>query len=289
MHPALQLSLSILLGAAAGGTAAVLAAPEAAAPRPVEAAAADAGLADRVEALEDALERQSAELEELALGLRAELGALGRRPVASATEVAPAAPEEETAAAPAPEAPAAEEPVDAAALFEQILAADDATASELWRRAGELGLTDELVALFEARVEADPNDPELRVELGSAYIQKIQEVGNGPLAGVWATKADQAFDAALELDPDHWGARMNKAVSLSFWPPIFGKQKEAVSQFEQLIDRQATLPPSPSHAQPYLLLGNLHWQRGDTEAAYAVWKDGAAKFPDSQALADKLD
>jgi tetratricopeptide (TPR) repeat protein len=273
------------VGAVAGGAAALFTtpAPADAAP-PVAVPDDDPEVVRRMSALEAAVDAQGEELARLGRTFEARLEGLSRRPVVADAVAAPEAAVDEPAAA----AEVPEGPLDAATLFERLLAADDGEADALWQRARELGLTDELLALFEERAASDPNDPELQLELGVAYIEKLQEAGQSAMAGKWATMADEAFDRALELNPDHWEARMYKAVSLSFWPPIFGKQKEAVAQFELLIANQKTLPPSPEHANPYVMLGNLHWQRGDTEAALAVWQEGHGLFPDSTELADKL-
>jgi tetratricopeptide (TPR) repeat protein len=273
-----------LCGALAGGLAAFLTRPQ---PNGAAEALPATDLPARVAVLErrgEALELELATLRRDS-ELRPPLAA-ARLEVPAAAPLAPAPP---AAAAAAPLEPSAEDDGQRVARwFEELLGADEVRTAELWRAAREAGLLDELVAEFERRAAEDPTNPDLQVELGGAYLQKIQEVGQSPLAGVFATKADGAFDRALELDPDHWSARMHKAVSLSFWPPLFGKQQEAVRQFELLIERQRSLPPTAAHAEPYLLLGNLHWQRGDTEAAQAAWKEGYAAFPDSAELAAKV-
>jgi len=180
--------------------------------------------------------------------------------------------------------------LSARGYFDQLLDGDltGLEAQELWQRARDEGRTDELLALFEERAEEDPNNPEKRVELGEAYLQKIQEVGQGPLAGVFASQADQAFDAALAIDPEHWDARFNKAVALSFWPPIFGKQSAAIQEFETLIAQQASATPNASHAQTHLLLGNLYQQLGDRTKAIQSWQTGSSLFPDYAALQEQL-
>jgi tetratricopeptide (TPR) repeat protein len=164
----------------------------------------------------------------------------------------------------------------------------DSEIEELWEALSKAGLTDAAIAIFEARARANPNDPELQNDLGLAYLRKIFEVGSGPQAGVWATKADNAFDAALALDDHNWDARFNKAVSLSFWPPIFGKQSDAIEHFNTLIGQQEGGPSEPQHAQTYVLLGNLYMQSGDSDKAFAAWQAGLGLFPDDEELLDKL-
>lgn len=159
---------------------------------------------------------------------------------------------------------------------------------EFWQRLRDEGRIDEVLAVFEALAAADPSDPEAQFSLGEAYLQKIQEVGNGPLAGVLATKADQAFDRALQLDPTHWEARYSKAVALTFWPPVFGKQNEAIATFESLVSQQAGMVQQPHYSGTHLLLGNMYQQIGETQKAIAAWQAGLDLFPGNADLAAQL-
>lgn len=165
---------------------------------------------------------------------------------------------------------------------------DDLERQRLWREYAEQGLTDAIVEAWEERAAREPNNPDMQVALGGIYLNKISEVGNSPEAGVWATKADRSFDAALALDENHWDARFTKAVALSFWPPVFGKQGEAIQNFELLVAQQSTGAQKPSYAQTHLLLGNLYTQMGNKEKAMAAWEAGLAQFPKNEELAEQL-
>ncbi len=180
---------------------------------------------------------------------------------------------------------------DAGSAMERLLAGGVSweTAQELWKEVADAGKLDELVKLLEERAQARGNDPEAQTQLGLAYLQKVFRVGAGPEAGVWATKADKAFDAALAQDDQHWQARFQKAVSLSFWPPMLGKQPDAVKQFETLIAQQeAAGQNSDGYNQTYLFLGNMHLQMGDKAKALAAWNKGLAQFPNDPELLKKI-
>jgi hypothetical protein len=186
---------------------------------------------------------------------------------------------------------AAKESASAAALsledaVAQVLATgqDELARAELWKTVREAGLLEDVIAELERRAAADPGNAGLQVALGEAYLQPIFAGEQGPMAGVWATKADQAYDRALAIDPGHWHARFNKAVSLSFWPPVLGKQGEAIRQFEVLLEQQQASPLRPEHLQTYLFLGNLYEQTGDAARALEVRRQGLALFPDSAEL-----
>ncbi|HKX46307.1 MAG TPA: tetratricopeptide repeat protein, partial [Planctomycetota bacterium] len=180
--------------------------------------------------------------------------------------------------------------LDADAAFDRIVAGDFASeleGEEFWQAVRDAGLMEEVLARFRERAEERPNDPEAQFDLGVAYVQALEGAA-GPMQGMLAAKADEAFDAALALDEDHLEARAWKAISLSFWPPVFGKHNQAIQQFEILIEKQKNFPAEPQHASAYVLLGNLHLQQGAQDEALAVWKAGLALFPDDVELAQKI-
>ena len=150
------------------------------------------------------------------------------------------------------------------------------------------GRMDEYVAALEARVEADPDDPDLRVALGMSYLQALFGKGGTPESGVLAMKADAAFDAALELDGTNWDARFVKAVALSNWPAFLGRTNEAILHFEVLIEQQENLPPQDNFAETWLYLGNMYDQTGRAEEARSAWQRGLERFPDDAALRERL-
>jgi tetratricopeptide (TPR) repeat protein len=175
-----------------------------------------------------------------------------------------------------------------AAVVDDVLAANDVERAELWRQLAAEGRADEVLEALRLRAEAAPGDPEKQLELGQAYIARIAEVGSSPLAGKYALAADQAFDRALTADPEHHSARFHKAVALSFWPPVFGKQGAAIAQFEQLVTQQARLAARPSFAETHLLLGNLYEQTGQRDKAIAAWQQGANLYPEHTGLNQQL-
>lgn len=160
---------------------------------------------------------------------------------------------------------------------------------ELYQKLREAGRIEEYVQAIEALAAASPDDPELQVALGNAYLQQLFGVGAKPEAGPLAMRADQAFDRALELDPTSWEARFTKAVSLSHWPAFLGRGPEAIEHLELLIEQQSTEPQShPVYALPFLFLGNLHLSAGDRDEAVATWKEGLALFPSHAELQNAL-
>lgn len=159
---------------------------------------------------------------------------------------------------------------------------------KIYQQLREAGLIDKVVAMIEAKAAEEKGNAELQYQLGHTYLEKLQTVPDGPEKGEWAMKADAMFDRTLELNNTHWGARFTKAMSLSFWPPVFGKQQEAINQFEILLKQQEDLGGSrPEYANTYQLLGNLYSQQGNQAKAAATWQQGAKLFPGDAGLAKK--
>lgn len=197
---------------------------------------------------------------------------------------------QETPAAAGGNRPGAGAPLDLQSALAKLgdKSMDDVTRAQLWKDIAKAGLLDAVLADLEAKAKADKQNPQAQVAFAEACIAKIQEGVSGPLAGVYGNKADKAYDTALAADPEHWEARFGKAISLSFWPPIMGKQPEAIRQFETLLGQQEKRPTSPEFVNTYLLLGNLYAQSGKADKAAEIWKKGAALFPDHAGLKEKL-
>jgi tetratricopeptide (TPR) repeat protein len=153
---------------------------------------------------------------------------------------------------------------------------------QVWAQIKEAGLMDEVIASIEQNAKDNAGSADAQCELAHAYFEKLQTVTDGPEKGKWAMMADNNLDKALELNPNHWDARFSKAVGLSFWPPIFGKQAEAVSQFEILKKQQEESGATkPEFAQTYLFLGNMYQQQGKSDKAVETWQKGVSMFPDN--------
>ncbi|MBL8755207.1 MAG: hypothetical protein JNK15_18020 [Planctomycetes bacterium] len=154
---------------------------------------------------------------------------------------------------------------------------------DLWRRLHAAGKMEEAIARFEQLAKASPNDPQVQMQLASAYLSYVNL---DQTKWQYSMKADGVFDKVLELDGKHWEARFTKAMSYTFWPDFLGKKKEAISHFETLVAQQESMPPQANEAQTYLYLGNLLEAR-DPAKAKEIWQKGARRHPDNQELANK--
>lgn len=159
---------------------------------------------------------------------------------------------------------------------------------DVWEEIQQAGLLAAATAELEERVKRNPADPLLRVGLGKGYLHRLAVAATPREKANWANQADQAFDAALQLDDEHWEARFSKAVTLSFWPALYGKRAQAMRQFELLLSQQERESPRPEFAQTYLLLGNLYLLQGEREKARAVWSRGIQLYSEDESLWEKM-
>jgi len=158
----------------------------------------------------------------------------------------------------------------------------------IWKQLGEQRKLDELIAVLEQGATDHPTAPEYPAALGQAYINKIPASRDPRDPAILGLKADQCFDAALELDPSNWEARFFKAYSLSYWPAELNKATEVVQRLNELIELQEKTAAQPHFAQTYVLLGEQYQKAGYADYARQVWQRGATLFPANQVLRRKL-
>ena len=157
-----------------------------------------------------------------------------------------------------------------------------------WKELRDTGKLDEAITELEQAVKTDPSAAEYSAALGQAYLQKLQTIQDSRDQAILAMKADQAFDQALNVDPNNWDARFYKAAALSHWPAEMNKSQDVIENFSVLIEQQETQPPQPQFAQSYLRLGEQYQKSGYPDLAVEMWQRGAALFPSNQALQTKL-
>ena len=159
---------------------------------------------------------------------------------------------------------------------------------EAWKQLRESGKLDQAIIELEQRMTSNSRSAEHPAALGQAYLQKAGTIQDVREQGILAMKADQVFDAALNLDPSNWEARFTKAVAMSYWPTQMNKGTEVMQHFVTLVEQQEVQAPQPQFAQTYLWLGNEYEKYGYAVEAKEMWQRGATLFPDDQQLRTKL-
>jgi hypothetical protein len=157
-----------------------------------------------------------------------------------------------------------------------------------WQQLKDSGKMDLAISDLEQRMASNPNSAEYPATLGQAYLQKAGMLKDIREQGILGMKADQSFDAALNLDPANWDAEYWKAAAMSYWPPQLGKSQEVVERFAELIKQQETQPAQPQFAQTYVLLGDQYQKQGYADYAKQIWQRGAGFFPTNPQLQEKL-
>jgi tetratricopeptide (TPR) repeat protein len=145
---------------------------------------------------------------------------------------------------------------------------------------------DKEISFFEKQVAAHPNSSNLYLNYGFAYVDKIAAAGSITQV-IMANTALTQFTKSIELKPT-WIALYTRGNSYLYWPKIFGRAGLGVTDLERAYAMQKADGKKSFHVRVYISLGDGYWKTDNLEKAKAIWREGAAQFPDSQALKDRL-
>jgi len=130
------------------------------------------------------------------------------------------------------------------------------------------GHVDEAIEQFQKAVEINPNDAQIRSNLGGAFLQKNQ-----------TDEAIEQFQKALEIKSNYADARNNLGVALL----QKGQVDEAMGQFQKVLEIK------PSHAQAHYNLGLALFQKGLMNEAMAEYQKALQLKPDYAEAQNSLD
>ena len=94
---------------------------------------------------------------------------------------------------------------------------------EVWQQLKRAGKLDQAISELEQRVAGNPQSLESVTSLGEGYYKKAAQTEDVRERAIYAMKADQTLEAALNLDPSSWEARFTKTVGMSRWPAELNK------------------------------------------------------------------
>lgn len=160
---------------------------------------------------------------------------------------------------------------------------------ELLAKLASEGKIDEVIAALKERAAEDAGNPDAHNELGEAYIAKI--VGgkaNMMEQGILSAAAHKAYDKALDLDPDHLRARLNKGANYFWSPPQLGLEGKALEQLEHAVRIQGGMEAQDDFADTHMMVGTLHQRMGNMDKAREAWQRGLDRHPNNKQLRDKL-
>jgi tetratricopeptide (TPR) repeat protein len=185
---------------------------------------------------------------------------------------------------------------------EQLLALEDRVrrdpgdlvlGTEYRKQCCRLGAHDRSIELFVELARAHPDIANVRLQLASAYVDKIPTC-SGMAAfmtkGTLAQKSLDQLDAVLAAEPDSWAALYTRAMNHLHWPRALNHSDDAARDFQSLIELQeAAAGDSPPHfLWAYRGLGDARAKDGDFERARAAWARGRERFPSSDELESRL-
>lgn len=126
--------------------------------------------------------------------------------------------------------------------------------------------TDEIIAEFKARLNADPNDADAAARLGNLYY----DLEDAPRAILY-------YQVSLAIDPDQPGVRTDMGTML--W------HNGDVALAEQAFRR--VIAEHPGFGNAYLNLGHLlRGARRDPARAREIWRTLVVSFPEHPATGE---
>jgi tetratricopeptide (TPR) repeat protein len=138
-----------------------------------------------------------------------------------------------------------------------------------------------------------PTDGRRRVQLASAYVDKIPRCGGLAAVvckGSLARKGLNQLDEVLEANPDSWIALYNRGMNHLHWPRALRHSRYAAKDFRRCIELQERSPDSRTFfVKPHISLGDALAKAGDYPDARQAWRRGQESFPNSQELAVRLE
>ena len=146
---------------------------------------------------------------------------------------------------------------------------------------------DRSIDFFEALAEEHPGSPEVRLQWGYAYVDKIPAAG-AVTAVILANHSLEHFTEAIERE-ESWLALYTRGNSYVYWPAIFGRTKLGIADLEKAIEMsEASGVAKPYHAHAYAALGDAHWRLDDLDTAGEVWRRGLERVPGAPSLTERL-
>ncbi len=160
---------------------------------------------------------------------------------------------------------------------------------KLFDDVGRKGQQDAAVAALEALIEKNPRDSKLRYVLAKACYARLMLESTPAGYQKWGDLTVKGWDQAIELDPDYWEPRFERAEYYTYFPESEGKTPEVIGEFEKLIARQGGSTGNPRYSRSYAHLSRMYLRIGKRDKAIQTLKDGAALFPDDPELRKQLD
>jgi tetratricopeptide (TPR) repeat protein len=145
---------------------------------------------------------------------------------------------------------------------------------------------DKEIAFFQKLTADHSNSANAYLNYGFAYVDKIPAAGSITQV-ILANNALTQFSKSIDLKPT-WIALYTRGNSYLYWPKIFGRAGLGVADLEKAYAIGKSEGKKSYHVRVYVSLGDGYWKTENPDKAKAIWKEGLALFPDSQALKDRL-
>jgi len=135
----------------------------------------------------------------------------------------------------------------------------------------------------EASIQANPADPDLYVQKGNV-IGALLEV-SGPMDAIkYLPQIKEAFEKAIQLDPEHVGGHMGRGMIRLHVPEMFGGDLDgAISDLEFVLGKE------PSSAEANFNIGLAYSRKGLNDKAIAQFEKVLELDPQNKFAKEQLE
>jgi tetratricopeptide (TPR) repeat protein len=179
-------------------------------------------------------------------------------------------------------------PADLAQLEQGIAAApNDLRAHSEYRQAVIAAKQyDRAIDFYEKLATAHPEAPNVFLNWGYAYVDKIPDAG-AITQVILANTAVTHFTQAIERERG-WLALYTRGNSYLYWPTIFGRAPLGVADLEEAVRLSKAAPKRSYHVHAWVALGDGYLKVDQSERARATWSEGLKLFPGNADLTARL-
>lgn len=173
----------------------------------------------------------------------------------------------------------------ALAALEKAVALDPASAKYL-SKYGAVAVSgaayDRAVSFLIAQIERRETAA-LRFQAGKIETERLRRDPNMEVKQQATMQAIGHLSKAIDLDPKHLEARLNRGIVYYFIPLEFNLITEAIADFEWLVKER------PDLAVAYRFLADSYLKLKDQKRAREVLKAAVERFPQDQQLRERLE
>ncbi|GIQ71462.1 hypothetical protein XYCOK13_42860 [Xylanibacillus composti] len=151
---------------------------------------------------------------------------------------------------------------------------------------------EELIAFLQSLLRDSKDfEPEIRLQLALAYVDQLQDPSLGTASlGQLSYQSIEEANVILEQHPHDWMGHFLRGINNLYWPVGLQRIEKSIQDLSYCVavakrhaDQELVMWP-----MAYAALGDALVKGGSVEEGFAVWKEGAAAYPEYEPLQERV-